>query len=583
LWINLVFAIRVDNSFISPKEEIVKKSKLFYLLSMVVVLSMLLAACQPGAQPGAKETAKNRPAWDQAKAMNVAAADCSYGGEFKSITAVDEYTVKFSLCYPDPAFPSKAAFNVFSIADKEFLDSMGGDSVKMSDSAAGSGPFKLKSWTRGDNVTYEVNPDYWGTKPAVKTLIFKWSEQSAQRVLELQSGQADGIDNPAPEDFATISGDSNLQLINRDALNIFYIGFQVDLPPFDNEKVRQGIAQAIDRKRIVDEYYAAGSQVANVFVPPAMKPGYSDEPKWYEYSQDAAKATLEEAGFDFNQEITLYYRNVVRGYLPTPDKVAQEIQAQLAEVGVKVKLEEQESTTFIDNSSAGKLGFYLLGWGADYPDATNFYDYHFANDNNTQFGTLFPDIADPIRKAGQTADTAARQTLYDEVNAKLKEHVPMIPVAHGASAVAFQANVKNAMTGPLANEPFYLMDPGKDTLVWVQNGEPAALWCADETDGESLRACQQIYEPLLNFKPGGVEVEPWLAEKYEANADATEYTFTLRKDVTFTNGGFLDANDVVASYASQWDAKSPNYKGRTTTFEYFGAFFGTHLNAPPAE
>ena len=115
------------------------------------------------------------------------------------------------------------------------------------------------------------------------------------------------------------------------------------------------------------------------------------------------------------------------------------------------------------------------------------------------------------------------------------------------------------------------------------NGEPAALWCADETDGESLRACQQIYEPLLNFKPGGVEVEPWLAEKYVANADATEYTFTLRKDVTFTNGGFLDANDVVASFASQWDAKSPNYKGRTTTFEYFGAFFGTHLNAPPAE
>src|SRR5690606_16576184 len=129
-------------------------------------------------------------------------------------------------------------------------------------------------------------------------------------------------------------------------------------------------------------------------------------------------------------------------------------------------------------------------WGADYPDATNFYDYHFANENNTQFGTLFPDIAEPIRKAGQVADAAERQKLYDEVNTKLKEHVVMIPVAHGASAVAFQANVKNAMTGPLANEPFYLFDPGKETLVWVQNGEPAALWCADETDGESLRACQ---------------------------------------------------------------------------------------------
>ncbi len=57
-----------------------------------------------------------------------------------------------------------------------------------------------------------------------------------------------------------------------------------------------------------------------------------------------------------------------------------------------------ESAAFIDATSAGEEAFYLLGWGADYPDATNFYDYHFANDNNKQFGTLFPDIVDPIRR-----------------------------------------------------------------------------------------------------------------------------------------------------------------------------------------
>ncbi len=94
--------------------------------------------------------------------MKVEAPDCDYGGEFKSIEAVDELTVKFTLCYPDPAFPSKVAFDVFSIADKDYLDSMGGDSVKMSDDPNGTGPLQSCAWTRGDNVTFEANPDYWG-------------------------------------------------------------------------------------------------------------------------------------------------------------------------------------------------------------------------------------------------------------------------------------------------------------------------------------------------------------------------------------------------------------------------------------
>jgi peptide/nickel transport system substrate-binding protein len=596
----------------------VKKSSLFYLLSLVVVFSMMLTACQPAATATlaptqaapapAEATATTAPAEPTAttaaaeptaaaaeptattaaadsnfKPMSKAASDCSYGGEFKSIESVDQYTVKFTLCFPDPAFPSKVAFNVFAIAKQANLDAAGGDSVKMSDQAVGTGPFVLKSWTRGDNITYEANPNYWGPKVPYSSLIFKWNDQATQRLVELKSGTADGIDNPAPEDFDSIKTDTTLQLIPREALNIFYIGFNVNIPPFDNEKVRQAFAQAIDRKRIVDNYYPNGSSVADVFAPATLNPGFEDAKPWYDYNPDAAKALLTEAGFDFNKEVTLSFRNVVRSYLPSPDKVAQEVQAQLKDIGVNVKINQEESTTFLDNTSAGKEGFFMLGWGADYPDATNFYDYHFGSPSQKMFGTQFPDIVDNIQKAAKISDPAQRKALYATVNENIKTHVPMIPVAHGGSAVAFLAAVKNAMTGPLGNEPFYLMDPGKDTLVWVQNGEPAALWCSDETDGESLRACQQIYEPLLNYKPGGVEVEPWLASSYDVNADVTEYTFHLRKDVKFSDGSALDANDVVASYVSQWDAKDPNHKGRTGTFEYFGAFFGTNLNAPPKQ
>jgi peptide/nickel transport system substrate-binding protein len=557
----------------------VKKSSLFYLLSMVVVLSLVLASCQPPAAAPAAATEVPAEVPVNFEPMKVEAADCSYGGEFKSIEAVDAMTVKMTLCYPDPAFPSKLAFNVFSIADTSQLEATSGDSIKMSDTANGTGPFTLKNWTRGDSITFEANPNYWGTVPAYSTLIFKWSEQSAQRLLELQSGQVDGIDNPAPEDFESIESDSSLALYPRDPLNVFYIGFNVDIAPFDNQTIRQAFAYAIDRQRIVDEYYPEGSEVATVFAPPALKPGWSDANPWYEYNQDKARELLAEAGWVPGTEVKLAFRNVVRGYLPTPDKVAQEIQAQLAEVGITVKIEQQESATFLDNTSAGNEGFYLLGWGADYPDASNFYDYHFATDQNQQFGTLFTDIVENIRKAAQVADPVERQRLYDQVNIDIRTHVPMIPVAHGASAVAFGASVENAMTGPLANEPFYIMKTGKDTLVWVQNGEPAALFCSDETDGEALRACQQVYEGLLRFKDGSVEVEPALAQSYTYNNDGTEWVFNLRPGVTFHGGQALDANDVVASFKMQWDASDPNHVGRTGTFEYFNAFFGSFLNA----
>ncbi len=569
------------------------KHKFYTFMGIILLLSMALAACQPAATPAPEKPAEPTKAPEAPaeptkapeapaafEGMKVEAPNCDYGGEFKSIEAVDAKTVKFTLCYPDPAFPQKVAFSVFSIQDKEYLDANGGDSVKMSDNVNGTGPYKVKEWKRGDSIIFEANPDYWGEKAKIPTLIFRWSEQSAQRLLELQSGTVDGIDNPAPEDFATIEGDANLKLYPRPALNIFYIGFNNKIKPFDDVNVRKAFAMAIDRQRIVDQFYPEGSRVADVFVPPLLKPGYSEGQKWYDYNPEEAKKLLEQAGYKDGLEVTLSFRNVVRGYLPTPDKVAQEIQAQLKEIGVNVKIEEMESAAFIDATAAGQKGFYLLGWTGDYPDATNFYDYHFANANNLQFGDLFPDVVEALKAAGQTADEAKRQQYYDTANKLIKEYVPMIPVAHGASAVAFKANFEGAHASPLGNEYFAVVSAsGVDQLVWMQNGEPAVLWCSDETDGETLRACEQVYETLLAFEVGGVGVEPKLAEKYEANDDATEWVFTLREGVKFFNGATLDANDVVATFVSQWDAKDPNHKGRTTTFEYFGAFFGSFLNA----
>jgi ABC-type transport system substrate-binding protein len=126
------------------------------------------------------------------------------------------------------------------------------------------------------------------------------------------------------------------------------------------------------------------------------------------------------------------------------------------------------------------------------------------------------------------------------------------------------------------------MKPGdRDTFVWMQNGEPSGLYCPDESDGEALRACEQVSEALLAYEVGGSDVIPSLASKCEANTDLTVWTCTLRSGVKFHNGATLDANDVVLSYAVQWDAAHPLHVGRDGSFTYFSALFGSFLNPPP--
>ena len=155
-----------------------------------------------------------------------------------------------------------------------------------------------------------------------------------------------------------------------------------------------------------------------------------------------------------------------------------------------------------------------------------------------------------------------------------------VPLAIWAPATVIKAALEGGFASPIGNEIFSVMQiPGQDTLVWVQNAEPLSLYCADESDGETLRACEQIFDSLLTYKVGGTDVVPALADMPTANADSTEWVVKLHPGIKFSDGTPLTANDVVKSYAVQWDASDPLHVGNTGEFYYWSALFYQFLNA----
>ena len=432
----------------------------------------------------------------------------------------------------------------------------------------------------------EKNPDYWGENVGADELVFHWSTESAARLLALQAGTVDGIDNPAPNDFATIEGDANLQLIKREALNTMYVGFNENFEPFDDVRVRQALAMGIDRQRIVDNFYPGGlgprptSRRAHRRSAAKETRGTSStsrapRPCWPRPAWPTASAHGPELP---RRGSWLPARPERRG--PGPAGPASRTTSDIT-----VTIEVQESGTFLDNATAGALnGLYLLGWGADYPDPTNFLDYHFNNAGNLQFGDVDPSVTEPLDTGAQTLDTEVRAPLTWRPTTPSRRSCRWSRSPTAPRRPPGWRTSKRAHASPLGNESFAHVTPADNQMVWMQNAEPIALYCADETDGETLRLCEQVTEALYAYEVGGTlhRSRPWPTECV-GNEDATEFTCTLRQGVTFHDGAAFDANDVVLSYAVQWDAATRSTSAAPDRSSTSAGLFGSFLNPPPEE
>ena len=510
---------------------------------------------------------------------SVAAADCSYGGKILKIAALEEFLVRFSLCKPDPAFMAKIAFIPFSIQPEEWLDATGGTG-EILEKPVGTGPYVVESWNRGDSIIFKRFDDYWGAKAKNETLVFRWATEGAARLLELQSGTVDYITNVSPDDIETVKNDPNLQLLPFPSPNILYLAMTNTFEPFDDVKVRQAIAMGIDRQRIVDNFYPAGSEVASHFTPCSI-PGGCEGESWYDFDPTAAKAMLADAGFPEGFKTAIYYRDVFRSYLPEPGLVAVEFQTQLKEnLGIDADVVVMESGEFIDESTNGRLdGFYLLGWGADYPASHQLPRLSTSEHLIRSLAIHSPKSTNRLKKLHRSAIPLSLHRFT------LKPTTPSRNLCRWYPSLMVRLTMQRllpwtALTHrPLVRPTTHCWTPVRIPLSGCRTQNPSASTASDETDGESLAPCWQVLEPLFRYKPESGDVEPVLATSCEPNEDLTEWTCTLREGVKFHDGSTFDANDVIASWAAGIDASNPNHTGNTGVFDYYSYLWDGLMNA----
>jgi ABC-type transport system substrate-binding protein len=499
-----------------------------------------------------------------------------YSGLLGLIEALDTRTVRFTLCAPDGAFLARIAHPAMAILDSATIDALAADPARER-AIAGTGPYRIADWQTGVEIRLAPDDQYAGSPPVPGLIVFRWDDSGATRLVQLHSEAVDGIDDPDQGDVDVVANDPSLHLVPRVGLGTAYLGF-TPAKPFDHAVVRQAIGMILDRSALL-ELFPAGSTLAT-HVAPCVIGGACGADDWPDPDPTRAKEILKAEGFDLTKTYPIHVPSGPIPGLAAPSDLAEAIGAQLKErAGISTEVDTVDAASYEDQLAAGGLrGMHLGAITTSIADPSAFLGMPAGVGSGKTFGTADKALAKAVRTATRSGDPGTREASFTTANERMLAAAPLVPLVHPGSTAAFRADVEAASGSPLGVEALARMRPGnRPQLVWMQATEPQTAYCADAQTTDAERLCALVTEPLYAFGPSDATPEPRLAERCAADDTATVWTCTLRSGVRFHDGTRLDASDVVASFAAQWDVNHPLHVARGSArfgawTELFGAF-----------
>ena len=385
------------------------------------------------------------------------------------VKALDDYTLQVTLQYPFAEFPQTLGHAVAAVAPVDYISKVGEKAFNLK--PVGTGPYEVQKWVQNQYVDLVKNPDYWDKANAgyVDKIHMPVITELSTQWLTFQKGDIDFTSVP-PGQVRSSSNNANVKsgewsAYKWPALSTYYVGINMTDKTLGypagakGKTLREALAYGMNAPAVINVVQEGVDLPATGLVPVGV-PGYRPGAKPFTYDPAKAKSLVKQYG---TVPTLQYWFNTDEGH----QKVAEALQAGWQEVGIPVKLNNFEWSTFLDKLSKGNKGsgsqVFRYGWIADYPSMDNFTYALFQSQNAGLVGYTFynnKQVDQELQDARATIDNQARYDKYFAIEKQILSDYPMLPLYFYRD----YRIVNNRVQGQFL-DPMYFVDMWK---VWVQ-------------------------------------------------------------------------------------------------------------------
>ncbi|MBN2298622.1 MAG: peptide-binding protein [Deltaproteobacteria bacterium] len=364
----------------------------------------------------------------------------AYAGKYKLVKdarILDDYTIEFT--YEKPLAPALISWGAIQMLPEHLLKGTELAASPLTRAPVGTGPFRFKSWETGAKITLTANDAYFDDRPYLNGITYRVIPDQNTQFMELKAGNID-IMGLSPLQYLrqTANPDFNAMYSKYKYLadGYTYLGFNLNRAPFDNYRIRQAIAYAVNKQEIIKGVLLGlGEEATGPY-----KPGtqwYNPDVARYPYEPEKALAILKEFGFEDNDGDGIVDKNgkpfsftiITNQGNPLREKTAQIIQQRLKTVGIEVKIRIIEWTVFLkEYVNRGNFDAVILGWNIlQDPDLYNVWHSSNAVPGGLNFvGYKDGEADDLLEKGRHTFDNDLRKKCYFRFQEIMAEQQPYV-------------------------------------------------------------------------------------------------------------------------------------------------------------